>query len=75
MDFDASRAMLGQPDDFPRFRVPDRGEPLASAGLKPKESLIIVERGGARRALSLRQVAFHHVAQGELAGEPYAVSF
>ena len=48
---------------------------LVSAGLDPKEALIIVERGGARRALSLRQMAFHHLAQGELAGEPYAVSF
>jgi hypothetical protein len=75
MDFDASRAMLHEPDDFPRFRVPDRGSPLASAGLSRKEALIIVERGGARRALSLRQMAYHHLAQGELAGEPYAVSF
>lgn len=75
MDIDAGRAMLNEPDEFPRFRVPERGSPLASAGLDAKESLIIVERGGVRRALSLRQMAFHHLAQGELAGEPYAVSF
>ncbi len=75
MDFDISRAKFLKPDGFPRFRVPKSGEPLAKAGLKPKESLIIVERGGLRRALGLRQMAFHHFAQGELAGQPYLVSF
>ncbi len=75
MEFDVSRAQLAKPDQFPRFRVPDRGKPLAKAGLKPKESLIIVERDGMQRALVLRQMAFHHFAQGELAGQPYLISF
>ena len=75
MEFDINRARLSKPDQFPRFRVPDKGTPLARAGLKPKESLIIVERGGVRRALALRQMAFHHFAQGELGGQPYLVSF
>ncbi len=75
MEFDAQRASLGEPDQFPRFRVSARGEALRSAGLDADDALIIVERGGCRRALRLREMAFHHLAQGELAGEPYIVSF
>ncbi len=75
MEFDAQRASFAKPDQFPRFRVPARGEALRSAGLEADDALIIVERRGDRRALRLREMAFHHLAQGELAGEPYIVSF
>lgn len=74
-DFDAARATLGQPDTFQRFRVSDRTEPLARAGLTDEEPLIVIERGGEQRALILTQMVYHHLAQGELAGEPYLVSF
>ena len=37
--------------------------------------IIIVERKGERRALLVKQLAYHHLSQGELAGEPYLVSF
>jgi len=37
--------------------------------------LIAFERGGMHRAFLAREMAYHHVAQGELAGEPYLVSF
>ena len=37
--------------------------------------LIIVERGGESRALTVRQMAYHHLAQGRPKGEPYLVSF
>lgn len=75
MNFDIERAWLAKPDHFPRFTVPARGEALRSAGLGADDSLIIVERGGDRRALRLREMAFRHAAQGELGGEPYLVSF
>lgn len=75
MTFDRSRAWLERPDWFPRFRVPDRGEPLSRLGLSPDTHLIVAERDGERRAFLLDQLAFHHVAQGRLAGHPYAVSF
>jgi hypothetical protein len=32
-------------------------------------------RGGMMRALVAREMAYHHVAQGELDGRPYMVSF
>ena len=75
MDFDAERAMLKGPDVFQRFRVPARGERLAALRLKPKTQLLVFQRGGERRALLREQMAYHHLAQGELAGEPFLVSF
>ncbi|MBL4849567.1 MAG: DUF3179 domain-containing protein [Planctomycetes bacterium] len=74
-EFDASRAWLKKPDEFKRFRVPDEGEPLESAGLKDDDWLIVAERSGERRAFFLNHMAYHHLAQGTLAGEPYLVSF
>ncbi|MFQ5985881.1 MAG: DUF3179 domain-containing (seleno)protein [Thermoplasmata archaeon] len=74
-EFDADRAWLREPDLFQRFRVPEEGEPLADANLDPTEMLLIVERGDARRAFLVRQISYHHLAQGGLDGEPYLVSF
>ena len=53
----------------------DAGVPLASLGEVPDMELIVFSRGGEYRALIAREMAYHHVAQGELAGEPYLVSF
>ncbi|MDP7253517.1 MAG: hypothetical protein QGF00_28220 [Planctomycetota bacterium] len=75
MDFDAGRASLREPDSFQRFRVTGDGIPLAEAGLGPKDKLLVFERNGQRRALLQHQMAYHHAAQGDLAGEPYLVSF
>jgi hypothetical protein len=74
-DFDASRARLHGPGNFPRFDVPSEGIPLARAGLGGSEDLMVVRRGGEARALTVKQMHWHHLAQGELAGEPYLVSF
>jgi hypothetical protein len=73
--FDPSRAWLRRPDMFQRFRVPHAGLPLRKAGLKEGTELLVFERGGLRRALVLQQMAYHHLAQGELEGRPYLVSF
>ena len=48
---------------------------LASANLKTDQEILVFERGGQRRAVLLPEAAYHHVIQGELAGEPYLVSF
>ncbi|MDP6173534.1 MAG: DUF3179 domain-containing (seleno)protein [Rhodospirillales bacterium] len=74
-EFDPSRAMLKDPDMFQRFKVPDGGEPLAGAGLAPDTDLITIELGGEVRAFTVRQMAYYHLAQGRLDGEPYLVSF
>ena len=73
--FDLSRASLGAPDRFKRFLPGDRSEPLARSGLAADTLLIIIERKGEHRALLVSDMIYHHVAQGELAGEPWAISF
>lgn len=60
---------------FPPFQVPARGVPLSDINLPPDLELILFSRGGSSRALVAREMAFHHVAQGELGGQPYLVSF
>ena len=60
---------------FKPFAVPSHGLPLAETNLHPEEELIVFERGGMKRALLAREMAYHHVAQGDLAGEPYLISF
>ncbi len=73
--FDASRARLSQPDMFQRFRVPDEGKPIRELGWPRDEDILVVERGGQRLAFLVRQMTYHHLAQGELSGQPYIVSF
>jgi len=73
--FDVTRARCHGPDRFPRFCVRRAGTPLAEAGLPAATPLLVFERGGERRALLVRQMTWHHVAQGELAGQPYVVVF
>ncbi|MEW5939943.1 MAG: hypothetical protein AB1750_09800 [Chloroflexota bacterium] len=60
---------------FEPFQVPASGVPLSSLNLQPDLELIVFERGGAMGALVAREMAYHHVAQGELEGQPYLVSF
>lgn len=48
------------------------GGPVAVAD---DDVVLVLERGGHRRGLLARQMGYHHVAQGELAGEPYLVTF
>jgi hypothetical protein len=61
---------------FEPFRPKTKHEiPLADAKLKAETDLIAFERGGQRRAVILSEAMYHHVIQGELAGEPYLVTF
>ncbi len=60
---------------FQPFQVPAGGPLLSGLGLPPDLELIILTRGRSARALIAREMAYHHVAQGELDGEPYIVSF
>ncbi len=53
------RARLSRPDLFQRFRVLERGEPLPNLRLADDTELIVFERRGERRALLLRQMAYH----------------
>lgn len=73
---DRSRAKLTRRFVFEPFRPRGEGTPLHELSrMRDDEELMIFERGGQTRALVLRQMAYHHVAQGELGGEPYLVTF
>lgn len=61
--------------EFEPLRPQGEGVPLAELRLEPEEEMIRIERGGSALAFVAREMAYHHVAQGELAGEPYLVSF
>ncbi len=74
-DFDAGRASLSQPDLFKRFSVTGSGVALRDAKLDPDKQLLIFERNGKRAALIRDQMLYHHVAQGELQGAPYLITF
>lgn len=60
---------------FEPLQAPAGGTPLSGLGLSPDLELIVVSRSRSARALIAREMAYHHVAQGELDGEPYMVSF
>ncbi len=77
MNFDPDRAHLNGPEanGFRRFRVPNTFTALEESGLKPRDALLIVSRGGEELALSVRQMTYHHVAQGILDGEHFVVTF
>jgi hypothetical protein len=75
MHFDPRQAHLHGADMFRRFRVPPHAESLAHARLAEEHFVLVFERGGERRALDATQMTYHHVAQGELAGEPFVVTF
>ncbi len=72
---DRSAARTGDHFVFVPFRPQGDGTPLGELTLPDEEELIVFERGGQERGLVLRQMAYHHVAQGELAGKPYLVTF
>lgn len=60
---------------FKPFRPTEDGEPLDTLNLADDDELLVFERVGERRGLLLPQMVYHHVAQGELAGKPYLVTF
>jgi len=60
---------------FEPFQVPKQGVSLSSLHLAHDLELITFTRGGSTRALIAREMAYHHVAQGELEGRPYLISF
>lgn len=77
MTIDRSRSLIPKKKGFlfEPFRFPKQSVPLAKIKLEPETELIVVERGGLQRAFLAREMAHHHVAQSDLAGEPYLVSF
>lgn len=76
--FDAERAFLGSRPIFTPLHDPDF-EPLAGAlrsgAVEDDTPLLVFDAGGETLALVTAQMSYHHVAQGEMAGEPWMVTF
>jgi hypothetical protein len=77
MTIDRSRLLILAKKSFlfEPFRFPKHSIRLDQTSLEADTELIVVERGRLHRAFLAREMAYHHVVQGELAGEPYLVSF
>ncbi len=77
-EFDASRATLRNKDMFQPFYVkatrPLR-EALASGNVREDTPVLVMEGHAGTLALLTQQMSYHHIAQGEMAGEPWLVSF
>ena len=77
-DFDESRAFLNDEPMFDAF-YPETYESLADVRRDGRVSddtgLLVLRRGEMTLTLSTMQMSYHHIAQGELAGEPWMVSF
>jgi hypothetical protein len=68
-------AVLGDADEFPRFRMPDHGDRLSASPVADDSDLLILERDGLSRALLVSEMSWHHVAEGSLAGRPIAAVY
>jgi hypothetical protein len=77
-DFDESRAYLSDTPMFDAF-YPQEYEPLSAARRDGRvvddTGLLVLRRGATTLTVLTTQMAYHHIAQGELAGEPWMVSF
>lgn len=77
-EFDIDRAYLKEKDIFKPFLVEVTAslQNARERGTVENDTPILwIERGNKVLAFITKQMAYHHVAQGELAGEPYLVSF
>jgi hypothetical protein len=77
-EFDAHRALLLRKDIFAPFYVTSTRplrDALAGGDVHADTPVLVAERDAATMVLLRRQLTYHHVAQGEMGGEPWMVSF
>ncbi len=77
-EFDASRAVLKDKDIFQPFHVKATSplrEALASGEVLKDTPVLVMKNDVGTLVLLTQQMSYHHVAQGEMAGKPWLVSF
>jgi len=77
-ELDPSRALLMNSDIFPPFHVTVTGalvKTLDCGAVCQHAPVLVVEHGSVVLVLLTHQLVFHHVAQGEMEGEPWMVSY
>lgn len=76
--FDISRAWISDSTIFEPFHVTETRplrEALADGAVHEDTPLLVMEHEAGKLALLTEQMAYHHIAQGKMAGEPWMVSF
>ncbi len=76
--FDISRAFIADHTIFEPFHVASTRplrEALAEGVVNDDTPLLVMEHRAGTLALLTEQMAYHHIAQGEIMGEPWMVSF
>ncbi len=77
-NFDVDRAFLGDETMFVPFEVTETrplADVLEDGTLSGGTALLVFDHEMGKLAFVTQQLAYHHVAQGEMAGEPWMVSF
>ncbi len=78
LEFDISRATLSDKDTFKPFRVNTTRplqEALVGGDVGEDTQVLVMEGTVGVLALLTRQMCYHHLAQGEMTGGPWMVSF
>lgn len=77
--FDFDRTIQINPSPFKAFDAGSENESLAqlieTGDVNPNQPLIVIDRSNGVLALDRQEMSFHHVAQGELHGEPWMIAF
>ena len=77
-DFDIDRAIIGKKDLFPPFHVKSYtllGEALDKGFVQGDTLALVTETEAGSIALLTNQMTYHHIAQGDLKGNPWMVVF
>ena len=77
-EFDITRARVGAGSKFEPFRVNETqllSDAVTAGVVESDTRLLLMEHSAGWLALLTDQMAYHHVAQGDIAGEPWMVSF
>ena len=77
-DFDIDVARMGVGSMFEPFRVSESEllrDAMSSGRLQGDTRVLVSDHPAGRLAFVTDQMAYHHVAQGEIDGEPWMVSF
>ena len=77
-EFDLDRALIMDQVPFEPFRVTDTRSlraALDNGDIDKETRLLVMEHSTGSLALVVDQMAYHHVAQGDINGEAWMVSF
>ncbi len=76
--FDIERAFISDKQMFVPFPVEETellSDALTAGRVTGDMNLLILEKDDVTLSFLVQQLAYHHVAQGEIDGEPWMVSF